>query len=143
MSRYIRPFGCEVLTPTGRVCAQEAISVILPAGDGQYGVLGGRSPLVTMLGGGPLTIETSGGERLEYFAAGGFASMRDNVLTVVADECTLLSDLDREDASRRAGIERAREMPVDTDESYERRTERLAVARARFSLVQARSRRQE
>ena len=141
MSRYIRPFRCEVLTPAGCVCAHEAISAILPAGDGQYGVLGGRGPLVTMLGGGPLTIETSGGERLEYFAAGGFANMRQNVLTVVADECALLSDLDREDAWQ--AIERAREMPVDTDESYERRTEALGVARARFALVQARGQRRE
>jgi F-type H+-transporting ATPase subunit epsilon len=135
MAPYRKPFRCEILTPLGSRCACDAVSVVFPAMDGQYGVLGGRTPLVTMLGTGVLSVEPVEGESQEFFLAGGFATVRDNTLIVLADDCENASEIDREEAWE--AITKARAMDDDTDEAYEIRNKALEIARKRFSLVQA------
>ncbi len=134
MPPYKRPFRCEIFTPIGSRCACDAVSVVFPAMDGQYGVMGGRTPLVTMLGVGVLSVEPVKGSVQEFFMAGGFATVRENTLIILADECEAAGEIDREEAWE--AIEQARTMPYDTDEEFELRCEALDVARKRFTLVQ-------
>jgi len=134
MPPYKRPFRCEILTPIGRRCACDAVSVVFPAMDGQYGVMGGRTPLVTMLGAGVLSVEPVDGDLQEFFLAGGFATVRENTLIILADECESAGEIDREEAWE--AIAQARAMPGETDEEFELRHEALDVARKRFALVQ-------
>ena len=136
MPPYKKPFRCEILTPVGRRCACDAVSVVFPAMDGQYGVMGGRTPLVTMLGAGVLTVEPVNGDLQEFFMAGGFATVRENTLIILADECDAASEIDREEAWE--AIAQARAMPGETDEEFELRYEALDLARKRFALVQTR-----
>jgi F0F1-type ATP synthase epsilon subunit len=103
--------------------------------DGQYGVMGGRTPLVTMLGVGVLSVEPVKGGSQEFFLAGGFATVRENTLIVLADECQAASDIDREEAWE--AISQARAMPDETDEQFEARCEALDLARKRFALAQS------
>jgi F0F1-type ATP synthase epsilon subunit len=102
--------------------------------DGQYGVMGGRTPLVTMLGVGVLSVEPVKGDTLEFFLSGGFATVRENTLVVLANECEVASEIDREEAWE--AISTARAMADDTDEEFELRNEALDIARKRFALVQ-------
>jgi F-type H+-transporting ATPase subunit epsilon len=134
MPPYRKPFRCEILTPTGRRCACEAVSVVFPAMDGQYGVMGGRTPLVTTLGAGVLSVEPVKGDIREFFMAGGFATVRENTLIILADECRGAGEIGREEAWE--AIEQARAMPSDTDEEFELRCVALDLARKRFALVQ-------
>ncbi|MDP7288844.1 MAG: ATP synthase F1 subunit epsilon [Phycisphaerae bacterium] len=134
MPPYKRPFHCEILTPLGRRCACDAVSVVFPAMDGQYGVMGGRTPLVTMLGTGVLSVEPVKGEFLDFFLSGGFATVRENRMTILANECEAAGDIDREEAWE--AITAARAMADETEEDFERRNEALEIARKRFALVQ-------
>ena len=134
MARYRKPFPLEVLTPEGRLRAAEVVSVVFPASDGLVGVLGGHGPLLTLMGAGPLTIEELQGRTHEYYVAGGFAHVRDGALTILAEECAALEDIDREAAWQE--IEQARALPAETDEELARREQRLTVARTKFSVVQ-------
>ncbi len=120
--KFRRRFQVEVLTPEGRLCSAEAESAQFPAADGLVGVLGGRGPMVALVGAGPLTIRLPDGAAHEYYVAGGFAHMMDNVLVLLAEECTALSDLDREEVWEE--ITRARALPVDTKEEADRRDAR-------------------
>jgi len=113
--------------------------VVFPALDGQYGVMGGRTPLVTMLGDGVLSVEPVKGDLQDFFLVGGFAAMRENTLIILADECEAAGEIDREEAWD--AIAEARAMPVDTDEEFELRLEAMDVARRRFALVQTRGKR--
>lgn len=135
MASYKRPFHCEILTPEGSRCSCDAVSVVFPASDGQYGVMGGRSPLVTMLGAGVLSVEPVKGDVLDFFLAGGFATVRENKMVILADECEIASEIDREEAWE--AITEARAMPDDTEEEFERRNEALEIARKRFAIVQS------
>jgi len=136
MPPYKRPFRCEIHTPIGSRCACDAVSVVFPALDGQYGVMGGRTPLVTMLGDGVLSVEPVKGGLQEFFLVGGFATVRENTLIILADECESAGEIDREEAWE--AIAEARSMPFDTDEEFELRLEAMDVARRRFALVQTR-----
>lgn len=113
--------------------------MVFPASDGQYGVLAARSPLVTMLGAGEMTVTTTKGDKKEYYVAGGFANSNDNKLTLLADECTPVEDLDRDEAWDR--IEYVRKLPADTEEAFQHKQELLNAARKRFNLVQLRGQR--
>lgn len=75
-----------VLTPVGPVFEGDAVSVVLPAVDGQVGILAGRAPLIAMLNKGLLVIEQPDDVRRGLRVEGGFAEMRDNRLTVLAEQ---------------------------------------------------------
>ena len=137
MSKFLRPFLCEILTPDGFRERIEALSAVFPARDGMVGVLGGRAPLVTTIGAGGLTVDAAGtAGQQKYFIAGGFARMCDDVLTVLAEECCPVSDLDGEEAWQE--IQQARTMPAETADQVARRDELLHAARMKFNLIQER-----
>ncbi len=131
---YRKPFRCEVITPDGRAFAGEATSAVFPAPDGLVGVLGGRGPLVMLLGSGPLTVREPGGAWTSYFVAGGFARFCDNVLTLLAAVCTPVHEIDPEAAWRE--IQQAAALSRETPAEEARREEALKAARDKFSLAQ-------
>jgi len=134
MVEFRRPFHCDVFTPTGKAFAGELASAIFPAPDGLVGVLGGRGPMVMMLGSGPFTTREMSGRRAVYFVAGGYARFKDNVLTLLTDQCMPIERIDPEAAWRE--IEEAQRLPEDTPEQAELRTEALEIARSKFNLAQ-------
>jgi len=136
MGEFRRPFRCEVFTPQGPGESVEAASVVLPATDGLVGVLGGRAPLVAQMGSGPLTIKAIDGRRCEYFVQGGFAQMNDDVLTILAEGCVPVDQLDPEAVWDE--IQQARQMPKETDAELARRDMALRTARLKFKLIQQR-----
>ncbi len=129
-----RPFRCEVITPEGRAFGGELTSATFPAPDGLVGVLGGRGPLVMLLGSGQLTVRELSGEEASYFVAGGFARFMDNALTLMAEECDPVPEIDAEDAWTR--IEAAQDLPQETETQARARDEALQRARNRFRLAQ-------
>lgn len=134
MVSYLREFRCEVVTPEGHVFSGELSSARFPAEDGLVGVLGGRGPLVMLLGSGPFTIRQSSGEEALYFVAGGFARFSNNKLTVLAEQCQPIQDIDPEDAWK--DIEAAQKLPGETPEQKEIRELALEAARNKFNMAQ-------
>ena len=114
--------------------AGEAVSAVFPAPDGLVGVLGGRGPLVVLLGSGPLTLRELGGGESVYFVSGGFARFNDNVLTLLTEECVPVHEIDPEATWQE--IERAQQLPRETPEQAEMREEALQAAREKFRLAQ-------
>ncbi len=134
MPPYKRPFHCEIFTPMGSRCDCDVVSVVFPAMDGQYGVMGGRTPLVTMLGVGVVSVEPTKGDIQEFFLSGGFAMVRENRLVILANECEAANEIDREEAWE--AITQARAMSDETEEEFEARNKALDIARKRFAIVQ-------
>jgi len=134
MVDHRRPFRCEVFTPAGKAFAGELVSAIFPAPDGLVGVLGGRGPMVTLLGSGAFTAREIRGSRSVYFVAGGFARFKDNVLTLLADECMPVEQIDAEAAWK--DIEQAQRLPEETPAQFEVRERTLKTARDKFNLAQ-------
>jgi len=139
MAKFSRTFRCDILTPTGLSQSLEALSASFPASDGLVGILGGRAPLASLIGVGPLTVRTTDGRQHDYFLDGGFAQMNDDVLLILAEECIATAQLDREAVWEE--ILQARKMPMETDAQMALRDRALDTARIKFSLIQRRRRR--
>lgn len=83
--------------PSKALYAESAVEmVILPGGDGQFGVMPSHVPTITEVKPGVVSVqEAAGGPLTKYFVSGGFASVNsDSVLNVTVLEAVLLEDID-------------------------------------------------
>jgi F-type H+-transporting ATPase subunit epsilon len=86
------PIKLEVITPEREVLSTEAASVVIPAHDGELGVLHLRSPLMCELGIGRLRYDDGGSERA-IFIDGGFAQVHADTVRVLTPQARLESDV--------------------------------------------------
>src|SRR3979409_1447504 len=88
-----QPLHCVVVTPERALVDATADFVALPLYDGELGVLPRRAPLIGRLGDGELRIRN--GTTVErFFVDGGFAQVRDNVVTVLTPRAKKASEID-------------------------------------------------
>ena len=127
------PFHCVVVTPEQQAADETVSQVILPAHDGEIGILTDRAPLLVKLGVGVLRMDLAGGQRREFFVDGGVAQMKDNRLTVLTNEATPPSDIDAETA-RAEYNEAAARVPTDAA-SREQRDRALQRGRVKQHLA--------
>lgn len=78
-------FRVTVLTPEAPVLEAEVTQVQVPSHDGLVGVLTKRAPLLTKLGTGVMRLDTAKGTQ-KFVITGGYAQMKEDVLTILADE---------------------------------------------------------
>jgi len=133
MAKYQKKFNLEILTPNSAIFSGEVVSMIFPAADGQVGILGGHAPLVAILGSGRLTIEEPNEKRQDFFVAGGFAHVRENTVSIMAEQCVAVAQLDK--AFVQAQLEKAGQMPSDNEEAIQRRKAAIVAANAMMKMV--------
>ena len=114
-------FQCVVVTPEQQVLDESITQAIVPAHDGQIGILTNRAPLLVKLGLGPLRLDLPGGQNREMFINGGVAQMKDNQLTILTSEAIAPEDIDVESARAEFAEASAR---VATDEQTHKDRER-------------------
>ena len=120
-------FQCVVVTPEAQVLDESLTQAILPAHDGEIGIMSGRAPLLVKLGIGAVRLDVVGGGRRTFFVNGGVAQMKDNRLTVLTDEAIPPDEIDVEAAKAEFAEASAR---VTTDEaSFKTREKQLQRAR--------------
>jgi F-type H+-transporting ATPase subunit epsilon len=129
-------FQCVVVTPEQQVLDESCTQVILPAFDGEIGILTGRAPLLAKLGVGVLRVDLAGGQKRAYFIDGGIAQMKDNRLTVLTTEATVPSDIDAEAA--RGEYNEATARKITDQKSFEDRQRALARGRIKQELASRR-----
>jgi F-type H+-transporting ATPase subunit epsilon len=124
---------CVIVTPEKSMLDELVDFVALPLYDGELGVLPGRTPLIGRLGFGEL--RTNKADHVErYFVEGGFAQVRDNVVTVLTQRAIPAAQLDAtataheldEVESHRAVTEHDR---IERDKAISRARGMLRVAR--------------
>ena len=82
-----------VVTPEKTLLDETVDFVALPLYDGELGVLPGRAPLIGRLGYGEL--RTKQAESVQrYYVDGGFAQVRDNVVTVLTNRALTTEAID-------------------------------------------------
>ncbi len=116
---------CVVVTPERTLFDELVEFVALPLYDGELGVLPGRSPMLGRLGFGELRTKAQGTTR-RYFVDGGFAQVRDNVVTLLTNRAIPADLLDPQAAARE--LEAARALGGTSE--HDRAEKAKAVARA-------------
>lgn len=96
----------EMVTPEKLALRAEAEFVVLPAHQGEMGVLPGHAPYLVMLRPGEIRVTSPGGELAFYAVAGGFAEILHDKVAVFAETAELAEEIDAERA--RQSLERAK-----------------------------------
>jgi F-type H+-transporting ATPase subunit epsilon len=129
-------FQCTVVTPEQQVLDETVTQAILPAHDGQLGILTNRAPILVKLGAGALRVDIPGGQSRSFFIDGGIAQMKGNKLTILTDEATPSAEIDAETARAEYAEANAR---IPTDEKTKKDRDR-AMRRARAKQLVASTR---
>jgi F-type H+-transporting ATPase subunit epsilon len=91
----------EIVSPERLLLARPVDMAVIPASEGDMGVMEGHTPMIVMLRGG--TIELYEGDRIidRLFVDGGFAEVTPERCTVLANKAIPLTDLNKAEAERR------------------------------------------
>ncbi|MBN8904423.1 MAG: ATP synthase F1 subunit epsilon, partial [Rhodospirillales bacterium] len=95
------PTNLEIVSPEKLLLSRPVDMVVIPAAEGDMGVLEGHTPMIVALRGG--TIALYEGDRItdQLYVAGGFAEVTPERCTVLANEAIPLAELSRTEAERR------------------------------------------
>ncbi|MDP5185070.1 F0F1 ATP synthase subunit epsilon [Blastococcus sp. BMG 814] len=118
----------ELVAVERKIWSGEATSVIARTTEGELGVLPGHTPLLGQLAdGGVVTIHTESGEDMVIAAHGGFLSVTERGVSILAETAEISSEID---------VERAREA-LRRAESEGDDPEAVAAARRAQSRLRA------
>lgn len=127
----------EIVSPERLLLSRPVDMAVIPASEGDMGVLEGHTPMIVMLRGG--TIDLYEGDRVtdRLFVDGGFVEVTPERCTVLASHVMPLAEVDRADAERRlAEAEANYEVADKTDTAIEDAAlDRLQAARARVDAA--------
>ena len=87
-------FHFELVSPQKIAFSGEVDQVDVPGAEGDFGVLAGHAPLISLLRPGIMTVYAAG-EQIKLVVLGGFAEVGPDGLTVLAEVATSIDDLDR------------------------------------------------
>jgi F-type H+-transporting ATPase subunit epsilon len=125
----------ELVSPERLLVSQAVDMVVVPGGEGNFGVLSGHAPMITTVR--PGVIDIFEGDRVvdRIFVAGGFAEVTEERCTVLAEEAVAVSSLDRAEVEKQ--VRDLGEDVADAKSDAERAAAeaRLAVARAKLEAL--------
>ena len=129
----------EIVTPEKLLLSRPVDMVVIPASEGDMGVLEGHAPAIVMLRGGVIALYD--GEQItdQMYVAGGFAEVTPERCTVLANEVLAPADLSREVGERRLAEAEAAYATIEASDvvAEELALERIQSARALVEAVDA------
>ena len=126
-------FRCTIVTPSAQLFDDEVVYASIPAWDGLIGVEHLRAPLLVKLGFGTLTLKFEKGEPRKFYVGGGFAQVKDDVLTLLTDEAAPADELDKGESQ--AALKEALAYAPTDPAGQAKRDRDLERARAKVALT--------
>lgn len=99
------PFKLEIVTPEARIFSDDVDSVVLPAAEGEMGVLPAHANLVTTLKHGEL-VYTKGGKNSHLAVGEGLVEVTGTTTRILTDMAIGVADIDEKAVE--AALERAK-----------------------------------
>ncbi len=91
----------EIVSPDRLLLSQSVEMAVIPAAEGEMGVLPEHAPMIVLLQGGTITLYEGGRPTSRLYVSGGFAEITPERCTVLADEAIPVSELSRQIADAR------------------------------------------
>jgi F-type H+-transporting ATPase subunit epsilon len=126
-------FQCVVVTPEQQALDESVSQVIIPAWDGEAGILTDRAPLLVKLGVGVLRVDLASGSTRRFMIDGGIAQMKSNRLTILTNEAVAAENIDAESARAQYAEAEAR-IPTD-NQTRDDRTHQMQRTRVQQELA--------
>jgi len=95
------PTLLEIVSPDRLLLSQPVDMAVIPAAEGEMGVLPGHAPMIVLLQGGTITLHEGGRPTSKLYVSGGFAEITSERCTVLADEAIPVSEVSRRAADAR------------------------------------------
>ena len=111
----------ELVAADRKVWTGQGTMVLARTADGDVGILPHHAPLLGTLGDGAVLIRQEAGDPVIAVVHGGFLSVADNRVGILAEECDLAKDIDLADAERE--LQEARQSEEDDAAHQVRRAE--------------------
>lgn len=123
-------FQLDVVAADHTVWSGEATMVIARTVEGELGILANHSPLMGVLAPGAVEIRPADGNPLVAVIDGGFLSVANNRISILAEHAEMVDDIDPADAQRQ--LDDAKRDADDSEESQQA----VAAAQARVDAVE-------
>ncbi len=127
----------SVVAPDKSVIEENVNSIIAPGTEGYFGVQAGHVPIIAALKPGLLEYTDASTNRHFVYIGGGFAEVRPDKVTILADEAERASDIEL--AKAEALLEEARKALRGEDSTVNSQDAVLEVERAVSRIKAARS----
>jgi F-type H+-transporting ATPase subunit epsilon len=133
------PIELEIVSPEKLLLSRAAELVVIPASEGEMGVLPGHAPMIVLLRGGTIRIYEGAKVTDSLYVAGGFAEITPERCTVLADEAVPVAEVSREAGERRLAEAEAAYAQVDRNDvpALDAAMDRMQSARAMIEAAQA------
>ncbi len=133
------PVNLEIVSPEKLLLSRPVDMVVIPASEGDMGVLEGHSPMIVMLRGGLIALYEGEQVTDRMFVAGGFAEVTPERCTVLANEVMPAAEVSKEEGERRLAEAETAYAAIDTSdvEAEEMALERIQSARALVETADA------
>ena len=107
---------------------------VLPGGEGDFGVMGGHSPVISTLRPGTIAIFDGSSVTVRVFVAGGFAEVNSGGCTVLAEAAENIEDIDRLAVAQ--ALDKAREdLRNASEEEYKGVAQLVAIGEAKLAAI--------
>jgi F-type H+-transporting ATPase subunit epsilon len=95
------PVALEIVSPEKLLLSRPVDMVVIPASEGELGVLPNHAPMIVLLRGGTIRTYEGGQVTNQLYVAGGFAEITPERCTVLANEAVPVAEVSRAEAERR------------------------------------------
>ena len=133
------PVALEIVSPEKLLLSKPVDMVVIPAAEGDLGVLAEHAPMIVMLRGGTIAIYQGSQVTDRLYVAGGFAEITPERCTVLANEAIPVADVSRQEGERRLAEAEAAYSAADKAdiETLDAAMDRMQAARAMIEAAQA------
>lgn len=107
------PTLLEIVSPDKLLLSQPVDMAVIPAAEGEMGVMPGHSPMIVLLRGGTIVLHEGGQPTARLYVSGGFAEITPERCTVLADEAIPVAEVSRATGEARLAAAEAEYASVD------------------------------
>ncbi len=133
------PTMVELVSPEKLLLSRPVDMVVIPAAEGELGVLPGHAPMIVLLRGGVIRLYEGTQVSEQLFVAGGFAEITTESCTILANEAIPVAEVSRSVAEKRLAEAETAWASVDKMDmpAIDIVLDRLQSARAMLEAAQA------
>jgi F-type H+-transporting ATPase subunit epsilon len=125
----------ELVSPERLLVSRPVDMVVVPGGEGDFGVLPGHAPLISTVRPGVIEIFEGSVVSDRIFVAGGFAEVTAERCTVLAEEAVRISDMDAAVVEQQFRNAQDDVREASTDHQRDNATRRVNVAAAKLDAM--------
>ena len=129
----------EIVSPEKLLLSRPVDMVVIPAAEGEMGVMAQHAPMILLLRGGTIRLYEGTNVTEQFYVAGGFAEITPERCTVLANEAIPVAQVSRAEGEKRLAAAEAAYAAADKMDvpALDAAMDRMQAARAMIEAAQA------